>query len=182
MKGRALLSEPQSSRLDKSDIHDVLRNDRRRYVLEYLRSIDGETTARELSEYIAEQESGESPPPRNVRQSVYVTLQQTHLPKLAELDIVEYDENEKTVTLSDHAKDVGIYLEVVPKYGLSWSEFYAGLSVLGILLVLATEVGVPLLDYVSAAYWAIFTFCVIIACAVYQAYAQESSVLHRVRE
>lgn len=179
---RGLFKNSSDSRLDRADIHDVLRNDRRRHVIEYLRDRNGPTTARELSEYIAEQESGESPPPRNVRQSVYVTLQQTHLPKLGELDIVEYDENEKTVSLSDHAEDVSIYLEVVPKYGLSFSEFYAGLSILGILLVLATEVGVPFLNYVSPAYWAIFTFCIIIACAAYQTYAQGSSVFHRVRD
>jgi len=181
MRGNVLVDDPPSTGLDQADIHDVLRNDRRRRTIEYLTRV-GETTARDLSEFIAEKESGESPPPRNVRQSVYVTLQQTHLPKLADLDIIEYDEDSKTVRLDSHAEDVNIYLEVVPKYGLSWSEFYAGLSVLGILLVLGTYVHVPLLDYVPPAYWAVFTFCLIIVSAVYQTYTQGSSAIHRIRE
>lgn len=181
MKGGVFSKEPDRSSLEKADIHDVLRNDRRRHIIEHLTQV-GETTARELSEVIAEAESGESPPPRNVRQSVYVTLQQTHLPKLAELDIIDYDDDSKTVSLSEHAEDVSIYLEVVPKYGLSWSEFYAGLSVLGILLVLATYVHVPFLDYVAPAYWALFVFCLIIVSAIYQTYTQGSSAIHRIRQ
>lgn len=80
---------------------DVLSNRRRRLVLELLRANGGEATARELSEYIATVESGENPPPRNIRQSAYVSLHQTHLPKLNKPDIIEYDGQAKTVKLND---------------------------------------------------------------------------------
>ena len=74
------------SQLAPVEIHDVLSNERRQKVLELLRDNghDGSMTARELSERIAEHETGESPPPRNIRQSAYVSLHQTHLPKLDE--------------------------------------------------------------------------------------------------
>jgi DNA-binding transcriptional ArsR family regulator len=102
------------------DIHDVLSNERRRMVLSILRDENGHTTARELSERIAELETGQTPPPRNIRQSAYVSLHQTHLPKLDNLGIVDYDESTKTVSLTDRARRVSVYMETVPRYGLSW--------------------------------------------------------------
>jgi hypothetical protein len=167
--------------LPEADIHDVLRNDRRRMVIEQLGQTDEPVTARDLSETIAVRESGENPPPRNVRQSVYISLQQTHLPKLEELGIVEYDENTKEVRPAENAAEVGVYMEVVPKYGLSYSEFCAGLGLLGVLLVVAAEMGVPVVSAMSATAWAVVVFAVLVASAVYQTYSQRSSLVHRLR-
>jgi hypothetical protein len=61
---------------------------------------------RDLSEAVATLETAEDPPPRNKRQSVYVSLHQTHLPKLHELGIVTYDADSKAVTLSESAHEV----------------------------------------------------------------------------
>jgi hypothetical protein len=174
-------SRAQGEALSETDIHDVLRNDRRRMVLERLGEADDAVTTRELSEAIAARETGEEPPPRNVRQSVYISLQQTHLPKLAELDVVEYDENTKEVRPADNARDVGVYMEVVPKYGLAWSEYYAGLGILGILLVTATSVGVPGLSAVRPSVWAAVVFALVAASSVYQTVTQRSSLVHRLR-
>jgi hypothetical protein len=173
---------PTGDGLDEADIHDVLRNDRRRMVIELLGDADGPVTARDLSETIAAREADEDPPPRNVRQSVYISLQQTHIPKLEELGIVDYDENSKELRPAEHASDVGIYMEVVPKYGLSYSEFCGGLGVLGVLLVVGAETGVPVLSDVGAAVWAVLVFAVLVSSAAYQTYAQRSSLVHRLRE
>ncbi len=164
------------------DIHDVLSNERRQLILRFLREAGGLLTARELSERIAEVETGESPPPRNIRQSAYVSLHQTHLPKLDELDIVEYDQSAKTVQLNDRAKQVSVYLETVPRYGISWSEYYLGVALLGLLLVAAGEVGVPVLSAVGSVTLAAAAFAVIAASAAYQTYTQQSSLVHRLRE
>jgi predicted transcriptional regulator len=94
--------------LSRSEIHDVLRNERRRLVLERLWA-DGSETVRELSEQIGAVEAGETPPPRNVRQSVYVSLHQTHLPKLDDLGIVVYDDDAKEVSLAARAADLERY-------------------------------------------------------------------------
>jgi len=89
MSGGGSEPEADSTELAASEIHDVLRNDRRRLVLERLRAGDGTETVSDLSEHIGAIEADESPPPRNVRQSVYVSLHQTHLPKLDKLGIIE---------------------------------------------------------------------------------------------
>lgn len=172
----------ESTALSDEDVHDVLSNRRRRLVLETLRQNGGRTTVRELSERIAEAESGESPPPRNVRQSAYVSLHQTHLPKLNQLDIIEYDEQAKTVQLADNDRVVAVYLETVPKYGLSWSEFYIGVGVLGGLTVLGASIDVPVIGALAPVNWAFGFFAVIVVSGLYQTYQQGSSLISRLRE
>jgi len=165
------------------DIHDVLSNERRRMVLSILREQrDDAMTARELSELIAESETGQSPPPRNIRQSAYVSLHQTHLPKLDELGIVDYDESAKTVSLTDRANQMSVYMETVPRYGISWSEYYLAVSVIGLLLAAAAWIGVPVLAAVNAATWAALVLALVGVSATYQTIQQGSSILHRMRE
>jgi hypothetical protein len=167
--------------LNAVEIHDVLSNERRQMVLDRLRDSEEPTSARELSEFIAERETGESPPPQNIRQSAYVSLHQTHLPKLDELGIAEYDKSEKTVTLDEAAlREVGVYMETVPKYGISWSEYYLGVSVLGLLLFTAARLAVPVVSLVPPAALMGAVLALIAASAVYQTIQQGSSILHRI--
>nr|WP_231554302.1 hypothetical protein [Halobellus rufus] len=136
----------------------------------------------DLAERIGAVEAGESPPPRNVRQSVYVSLHQTHLPKLDDLGIVEYDPDAKTVTIADNAGDVAVYMEVVPQYGISWAEYYLGLGLLGGLSLLAIAVGVPVLRTLPPAAVGGGLSVLLVASAAYQLVDQESSLVHRLRD
>ena len=131
--------------IDEREIHDILRNWRRRMVLRELKSNAGSTTLRDLAEALAEEESGESPPPRNVRNSVYNSLHQTHLPKLDEAGVVTYDTDRKTVSLESQARDVNLYMEVVTRYGITWATYYRRLMTLALLTLLGAETGVPVL-------------------------------------
>ena len=172
---------PDGHELDPSEIHDVLRNDRRRLVIERLRDGEGGEAVRDLAEHIAGVESGENPPPRNVRQSVYVSLHQTHLPKLDKLGIVTYDSNSKEVELAGRASEVAVYLEVVPKYAISWGEYYLGVGLLGLCSLLGWYVRVPVLADVGAAPIAFVLLALITLSAAYQVIGQESTVIHRLR-
>jgi hypothetical protein len=164
--------------LKRTEIHDVLRNDRRRLVLSRLREAEDPVSVRELSEYIAGVEADEMPAPRNVRQSVYVSLHQTHLPKLDELGIVEHSDA-GGVTLSQHADEVTVYLEVVPKHGLSWGEYYLGLSVLGLLVQAAGFVGVPVIRGISPVSLATAFFALFALSAAYHISTQQSTLFDR---
>ncbi|MFQ3319674.1 MAG: putative transcriptional regulator [Natronomonas sp.] len=163
--------------LDEGDIHDVLGNDRRRLAIEVLRERDGTGAVRDLAEVVAARETGESPPPRDKRQSVYVSLHQTHLPKLDDLGIVEYDADSKAVRLRDRVKEVEVYMEVVPQYGLSWGEFYFGLGVLGVLSIIAVLIGVPGISGVGMSLLAGTFFLVLMAAAAYQVYSQQDRIV-----
>ncbi|RXK51361.1 DUF7344 domain-containing protein [Halorientalis pallida] len=148
--------------LDAGEIHDILRNDRRRLAIKCLRERDDALSVRDLSEQVATRETGESPAPRDKRRSVYVSLHQTHLPKLDELGIVDYDTDSKEVRLCDRAAEITTYMEVVPRYGITWAEYYLVLGILGFGTVLAASIGTPLLGAigtptVAAAYLLILT-------------------------
>jgi hypothetical protein len=168
--------EPEGT-LAESDIHDVLRNDRRRLVLERLAEGEDRQTVSDLAEYIATVESGDDPPPRNVRQSVYVSLHQTHLPKLDDLGIVEYDANAKDVLRAENADDVAVYMEVVPKNAISWAEYYFGLGVLGLLAVVGQLVGVPVLEGIDSRLLATLLSLVVTVSAGYHVFDQRDTVL-----
>lgn len=125
----------EASALEEGEIHDILRNDRRREVIAFLSDHDGEATIRELSEHIGTVESGEEPPPRNVRQSVYVSLHQTHLPKLEALGVIDYDTDSKAIRVRDRMREVEAYMEPATD-GDELTAVYAGLGALGVLLSL----------------------------------------------
>lgn len=138
-----------SRSLGQEQIHDVLRNERRQRVLKRLKRTMGPLTVRSLAESIAEVESGESPPPRDVRRSVYNSLHQTHLPKLDSLDLVHYDRDRKTVSIQPEFRQVDLYMEVVTPYSITWSEYYQLSMLLSLIVIAAAEMGVPLLSAVS---------------------------------
>ena len=163
--------------LDEGEIHDVLRNHRRRLAIKVLQDSDGSASVRELSEDIAARETGEDPAPRNKRQSVYVSLHQTHLPKLDELGIVEYDSDSNTVRLQERVEEVEVYMEVVPQYGLSWGEFYFGLGLLGLLTTVATWVGVPGVATFDTTAIAVVFFLLLMGTSAYHVYSQQDRVL-----
>lgn len=135
-----------SRSLGETEIHDILRNQRRRKVLDHMRESGGKVELRGLAEHIAELESGESPPPSDVRESVYNSLHQTHLPKLDAEGVVEYDEQRKTISLCRRARELDIYMEVITPYGIPWAEYYRGLATVALLGILGVELGVPLIE------------------------------------
>lgn len=171
----------QDSGLDLIDIHDVLSNQRRRLVLSLLNDAGGKLEARQLAKAIAEAESDQSPPPQNIQQSAYVTLHQTHLPKLDELGIINYDKDNQIVERQERANEVSIYMETVPKYGLSWSEVYIGISALGLLFIIGGDIGVPILVDIGSLSLASATLGVTILVALYQTVTQRTSIIHRLR-
>jgi hypothetical protein len=132
--------------IDESEIYDLLRNDRRRQVLQHLRRSLGSMSLRNLARRIASEETGESPPPKNIKRSVYNSLHQTHLPKLDREGVVEYDRNRKVVSLGDGARNINRYLDMTAPFGLTWGEFYRTLGTVGLLAVILSLVDVPVVS------------------------------------
>jgi hypothetical protein len=163
-----MLKEREADKpLERAEIHDVLSNDRRWRVLELLTE-ENPRDLRSLADDIAAAESGESPAPREVRQSVYVTLHQNHLPKLDALGIVQYDDTSKEVELGEHAQDIDVYLEVVEDGRLSWCEFDLGVVVLGLVATFASAAGAPLLAALNPVAYAAGALVFLFASLAYQ--------------
>jgi hypothetical protein len=129
-------------RLGEEEIHDILSNRRRKQTLEMLKNQPGPIALRDLTDWIAQSESGETPPPRSLRQSVYNSLHQTHLPKLDRHGVIDYDQHRKLITLRSKARRVDLYMEVLTPYGITWSTYYRSLSVLSLLAIIADQMDV----------------------------------------
>jgi len=143
--------------LSITDIHDVLSNDRRRRVIELLD--DGPIALRSLADDIATIEADNTPAPRAVRQSVYVTLHQNHLPRLDSLGIVEYDDTSKTVVPGEYADEIERYLHWNDPV---WSEFYLTVAVLGLTLTLTGYLGTPLFATFDSTLYAMTALAVLL--------------------
>ncbi len=153
--------------LDESTVHDVLRNERRRAVIERLRRNGERLDLRTVSERIAAEESGESPPPRNHRQSVYVSLHQTHLPKLDRLGIVDYDRSSKRIRCDDGIDALVPYLDG-PETGRRFTPTSYGLATgMGLFVVGGVTVA-PWTGYREGLVTAILVLLVLLGFSVVQ--------------
>ncbi|MGM0590735.1 MAG: DUF7344 domain-containing protein [Halobacteriota archaeon] len=123
----------------------LLQNQRRRYVLEYLRAHPGEATVRELSEAIAARENGVPVEQLNYQQRkrIHTSLYQTHLPKMADYGVIDYDRRAGIVSLSDRVTTYVPYLDIEDDPDITWEQFYLGLSGLALVAILFAALGVP---------------------------------------
>ncbi|RRJ31873.1 hypothetical protein EIK79_06085 [Halocatena pleomorpha] len=167
--------------LTKYEIHDVLRNRRRTWVLEQLQQTRKPISLRELSEKVAAVETGETPPPRNIRESVYNSLHQTHLPKLDELGIVEYHVDRKIVAQAERFQQVTLYMEVVSADDVTWATYYLTVGVVALIVITLSNVRFPVFAALSATEWAILFFALLGLSALYQRVSHESIYLDVLR-
>ncbi len=136
---------PTSPSVTREDIFEVLSNERRQQVLNYMKQREGESVQlRELVDQVAAWENDTSIEQLDSsdRKCVYTALRQSHLPKLDEYEIVEYDPMRGEVELTEAAREVQMYLEYVPRHDIPWSHYYLGLSGVAGLLTLLTWAGV----------------------------------------
>ncbi len=83
--------------LGEERLFDLLGNERRRSCLQCLAAVDGTMTVQDLASQVAVRVSDEGNSPAEIRDSVYISLCQNHLPKLDDAGVVDYDDADKTV-------------------------------------------------------------------------------------
>lgn len=142
--GRLALAGESTDGVSRPEAFDVLSARRRRHVLHYLLQSGATVDLRDLSERVAAWENGVRAEAVTYKQRmrVYTALRQTHLPKMDEAGIVEFDKDRSTISLTDHGTDLEVYLDVVPNDDIPWSRYYLGLSALsaGLLLLVGLSV------------------------------------------
>lgn len=138
--------------IPREDIFDVLSNERRRCVLQYLKRQDGRRVElRELVDHVAAWENDTTPDAvgTDERKRVYTALRQAHLPKMEQAGILEYEPMRSEVELTEDASQVQLYLEYVPNRDIPWSDYYLGLSFVGAALVTVVWAGIYPFDGLS---------------------------------
>ncbi|MGM0606668.1 MAG: DUF7344 domain-containing protein [Halobacteriota archaeon] len=166
--------------LSEIEIYDVLANRRRWEVIRVLTDSPGRITVAELAAAIAKHETGKDPAPKAARDSVYASLHQTHLPKLHDHGIVNYDTNAREIRLEDGARDVDRYMDVVTRYGMTWGEYYQLLGIVGQLLVITSLIGVPLFGTINPLLWASAVLTVFAVSSGYQLWTSRWRLVRRI--
>ena len=130
-------SQKRTDELTRDEIFAMLSNRRRRWVLHFLKQCDEQRIdLRTLVDTVSSWEY-DTPPdelPWKKRKRIYTALRQSHLPKLADAGVIEYDRNRGEVALTDNARTVRMYLEYVPEHDIPWSQCYLGLSVVAVTI------------------------------------------------
>lgn len=126
--------------LTKDDVFEVLSSSRRRRILYHLHRRGGTADLRTLARDTAVDETGESVEDDVVKR-FYISLYQTHVPKLEEVGIVRYDSDEKTVSLTDRVEDIARVLNHDVGPDRQWATYYGGLAAFGVLLAVGQILG-----------------------------------------
>lgn len=90
-------------RPDPDVVFDLLANQRRRRVLAVLSAEDRRLTVNDLTTAIALEESGPAitDVPGEAIEDIFLSLQHVHVPKLAALELIEYDGERRLVEPTD---------------------------------------------------------------------------------
>jgi hypothetical protein len=170
--------------ISKSDIFQVLQNERRRYVLQYLRRNGGPVELGDLATQVAAWEY-EVPMPdisKAQRKRVYTTLQQTHLPKMAEVGIVEYDSEAGTIGRTEHTAELTVYLEIVPGSEFPWREYYLSLGAISLAILATLWGGIEPFTWVPTLVWATLISLALTVSAAYHTFIAREMTLSEYAE
>ncbi|QUO46871.1 MULTISPECIES: DUF7344 domain-containing protein [Halorubrum] len=107
------MTEHREDGLSQDALFSLLSNPRRRFILQHLNGIEGSVKLQALAGEVAAWENETDPESLTDKQRkrLYVSLYQTHIPKLEEAGIVEYDRDTGDIRLTDRGSDLNRYLD-----------------------------------------------------------------------
>ncbi|WP_436347796.1 DUF7344 domain-containing protein [Natronorubrum sp. FCH18a] len=143
----------------KDEIFHLLQNERRRMVLQYLRGTEGPVRMRDIAEQVAawEHDTTVEQLTSTQRQRVYIPLYQSHLSKLDEAGIIDYQKNRGIVERKPLANQVDQYLQIEPMDASTaeqatdenWDDYYIGATVLCYVLLVGAVIELPFTSFLS---------------------------------
>jgi hypothetical protein len=135
--------EAEPPTLSDDDLFEVLSNRRRRYVVHALEEHGDTAEIGDVAEQVAawEYDVDVEKVSYDERKRVYTALQQSHLPMMDNLGVLNFDKSRGVVEPTDSLDDVEVYMEVVQSDEIPWSVYYLGLSGVAVALVFAMSVG-----------------------------------------
>jgi hypothetical protein len=139
------MSITEQDTLTQDVVFDLLSNPRRRYVLYYLSEVDEPIQLRDLADQVSswENEIPVDELSNQQRKRVYVSLYQTHIPKLEDAGVVSYDSESGYVSLAERSSELGSYVSGGDGEA-PWQLYYAVLAAAGAVFyaLVAFEVSV----------------------------------------
>ncbi|WP_227133838.1 DUF7344 domain-containing protein [Halorubellus salinus] len=167
----------ESTEPTRDELFHVLRNQRRRFAIHYLKRADAPVDVGDLATQIAawENDVSTNAVTSKQRRRVYNALQQTHVPELDDVGLVETERRD--VWLTDRAADLDVYLELVDGRDVPWSEYYLGIGALGAAVTAITALNVGPFASVPDVAAAVFLSIVVLVSACANHYYQGANRL-----
>lgn len=162
-------SRPES--LAESEVFHILGNDRRRAIVQLLAHQSGQVDVSDIATEIAATESETTSVPNNLYKSVYVSLQQTHLPQLEEDAVIEYDSDTKTIQPGPNFEDVITYIDGHDDDYTRVLQLHLAACVLGLGLIVLTGLDLPLLSSLDPVLWSVLILVAIAGSSLYRLFA-----------
>lgn len=156
--------------LSTSDVFDILKNERRRAVIQFLHDHGSEASLSDVSEHIAaaENDTDVRHLSSQERKRVRIALYQCHLPRMDRLGIVDFDKDRGTIEFRPPASQVQRYLGVESRddVGAGRADRSAFVLVVGVAaLVTAGTIGVGPLSVVPPVGWTAVSVLALLAVA-----------------
>lgn len=164
----SLTEQKKYTQPEKDELYDLLSNHRRRYIIHFCKQADGPLTLSDLAEKVAAREQDKSVAELTSaeRKRVYTSLQQTHLDRLDEAGMIDFDGDE--VELTDGAAELDVYLDVVPEGSIPWGVYYLGISLLSTVVLAGVWVGFVPTGTVPELGWAALILALFLVSSVAQ--------------
>ncbi|GAA0534913.1 hypothetical protein GCM10008994_07310 [Halorubrum ejinorense] len=133
------MTETRENGLSQDELFSLLSNPRRRFILQYLNRNREGIRLQALATEVAAWENETDPDDLTDKQEkrLYVSLHQTHIPKLEEAGIVEYDGDSGEIRLTDRGTDVNRYLDADAPGGeepRQWGRYYLLIALFGVVV------------------------------------------------
>ena len=164
--------EQGSVDLEKETVFEILSNQRRRHTLHYLLREEEAVELRELSTQLSAWENGVETEEisHKERKRVYTALRQTHLPKMDDVGVLEYDKHRGVIEPTAEVEQLEFYLDVVPEKEIPRSEYYLGLSAVAGGLVAAVWADVAPFGLVPDMVWMVVVVLAFFVSAAVDSY------------
>lgn len=165
-------NEPFSGALDRDELFTALKSRRRRYVLQMLLDEGSNVNLSDLAERVAalEHDKDISSLKSDERKRVYIALYQTHLPKLEQLGLVNYNQNRGVVSLREQISSESLFTRpaVAERLPFSWPLYYGSISSLAALVYVGYELGATLISTIALEVWFLLYAVLILTGSLYQ--------------
>lgn len=150
----------EESAFSKDEIFHLLQNERRRMVLRYLRGTEGPVRMRDVAEQVAawEHDTTVEELTSTQRQRVYIPLYQSHLSKLDEAGLIDYQQNRGIVERKPLADRVDQYLQLESAddstdeqqaESAEWEDYYIGATVVSYAVLIGAVMELPIVSFLS---------------------------------
>lgn len=140
------MTETAKNELSQDALFSLLSNPRRRFILQYLNRTGEPIKLQDLATEVAAWENETDPEALTDKQQkrLYVSLYQTHIPKLEEAGIVDYDGDTGQIRLTGRGDDLNKYLDAdAPDDDdtRQWGRYYLLITAFGVVVYGLITVG-----------------------------------------